>query len=197
MRAKLSINDLSRLLQLSKKYMADELHSEVSEHLRILYPSDRSGYNSDRREFLVPSDRRFNHYDAIVIAERYELPIILPCALYLASRRGLHHLLDSRKVPDGVARKVHLFRTELDAFVTDLMVHEDQFAPESCAGYSDLEEDESCEASTFGAQQRLAQAYRTLSFDLFDTCTLASNNDLQLASCPTCSNYHETTHKYL
>ena len=44
MRAKLSINDLSRLMQLSKKYMADELHSEVSEHLRILYPSDRSGY---------------------------------------------------------------------------------------------------------------------------------------------------------
>lgn len=102
MRAKLSINELMRLLELSKKYMADGLQQEVSEHLRILYPLDMSAYTSDRRKFLLPSERRFNHYDAVLIADRHDLPIILPCASYLASAKGLQHLLDTPKVPSTV-----------------------------------------------------------------------------------------------
>ncbi|VDC06095.1 unnamed protein product [Peniophora sp. CBMAI 1063] len=173
MRTRLSINDLYRLMQLSKKYMADGLQSEVSEHLCILYPSDWFDYNSDRRKAPIPTDRRFNHYDAINLAERFELLNILPCALYLASRRGLEQVLDTPKVAREVVRSIHVFRTEVDTFISNLIIEGNRFEPEDCLDV------DGCNGPTFAIMQRIARACRTLSFDVFEDGDLFDNADVQ------------------
>ncbi|KAI0317195.1 hypothetical protein OF83DRAFT_1172190 [Amylostereum chailletii] len=77
-----SLQHIQSLLAVAHTYDMPELSEELEAHLRILFPSTLSEYHSNLRQRVLPED--FNPLLAIDISTTYNIPSILPLAVYLS-----------------------------------------------------------------------------------------------------------------
>ncbi|KAI0046528.1 hypothetical protein FA95DRAFT_1559987 [Auriscalpium vulgare] len=116
-KSKLGLPRLTSLLRMARKYFIEELQAELIKHLTVLFPSTLEKYRSPERDEAVPGD--FDPMLGVAISEEFDVPTILPVALYLSSRLGLPAILDGGPPHASVPRAILLFREELMGRIAD------------------------------------------------------------------------------
>ncbi|KAI0060650.1 hypothetical protein BV25DRAFT_916937 [Artomyces pyxidatus] len=88
------------VLWLALKYDIRVIRDEILDHLKVLFPSNIDQYRSDQRIRLLPDD--LNPLTGVDIALNFNIPAILPAALYMSSRWDLRYIQQDAGVSGGV-----------------------------------------------------------------------------------------------
>jgi len=128
---------LRSALRIASKYQAFSLRKELVDHLKLLFPSTLKGYCSDKRNEILPAHRTSenNPMIGVEIALQFELPIILPCALYLSSQLPILEIMcghgpnEDLLIQDllPVCGSILIFRDTFAARVTKFTLHGGRF----------------------------------------------------------------------
>ncbi|KAI0056064.1 hypothetical protein BV25DRAFT_1995854 [Artomyces pyxidatus] len=112
---------LRSLLKLSRKYMVDELYKEITDYLKLIFPSTLAVYLSERRLESIPQG--FNPITGVEIGLEFDILIILPAALYMSALLPLDIKLDgssTAKPSDRVLRSIFGFEENLRDIIENI-----------------------------------------------------------------------------
>ncbi|TFY80426.1 hypothetical protein EWM64_g3583 [Hericium alpestre] len=85
---------LAAILQLSTKYMIDDLREEAVDALTLIFPSSLAAWTDSKIHYLPPD---LDAMYAVELAKQHDIPIILPAACHLASLRTARRISMTKK----------------------------------------------------------------------------------------------------
>jgi len=127
-RRNFTLAEVRGILRIASKYQAFGLRNELVEYLTLIFPAKIEIYRSTLREELLSKNSQtleINPLIGVEIALEFDIPIILPCALFLSSLIPLKEVLCGSPSPDGslvqstpsMREQVILFRDALSAHI--------------------------------------------------------------------------------
>ncbi|KAI0321607.1 hypothetical protein OF83DRAFT_1050985, partial [Amylostereum chailletii] len=120
-----TLTTISGILRICTKYMIDGLRQEIVDYLTFVFPSTIETYRSTLRRTALPVN--FNPVVGVEISHEFDLPIILPGALYQSALLGVDAILNGvpqhgglrAQVSQRVQREILLFRHMLEESMDD------------------------------------------------------------------------------
>jgi hypothetical protein len=174
-----SLAELSGILRVASKYLINDVRAEIVGYLQTLFPTNITDYRS------IEPMATIDPLVAVDISREFDIPAILPAALYMSSRLSVSNIVlaPSRRISGSTRDDALLF---LDALQKHLRrdVFLSAWFPliNDCAQYAD----DPLFCPGFSGEQtlRLAARYLEPSTDIFaiDPCDL----DIPEAACEGC-----------
>ncbi|KAI0062466.1 hypothetical protein BV25DRAFT_1915998 [Artomyces pyxidatus] len=188
-RSMLRMETMQSMLRLERKYKVEQLNTIILDHLKYMFPSTLAAYRAQKRS--PDMFESFNPMLGVDIALEFDIPAILPMALYMSALLPLDTKLSGYKQADGkiyippmhVLRAIMIFQERMQEEIDARESLTGWFEPKCCRVDGD------CDGLDRWIMVALRRWYRDFRRDIFRDDFDADSNELFHETCEECVLY--------